>query len=459
MSKHEYDILKKKYEKLKEKFTLLNNEFIHTRRFLNSINADMDLHSYIDEIIISIVETNEKIQSVNFALVIDDEYMVLHDASNIIKALGFDSQLDYLQLFFNTKINYRKSDIYLCVAVREDKEIHYEDINKKQLTENEKIFFQNTRVVGVYILPVKFEDKIIGSVGFFSGFPLILSEYEKNLIRNKVSILGYAIEQNKLYNALKQNLVEIENKNKVISEDLQLAMRIQKNLIPVNLPLLKGVKIATRYFPMFEVGGDYFDFHYENSGNFSVILTDASGHGVSAAFITSMLKIAFNSDGVVNNIKSPAKVLQEMNKSIIDKTAGNFVTAVNAYFNLENHEMKLSCAGHNPVYKINRKTGQFEEIHPKGRILCLFDDVDFEEIEIPLSSGDRFFLYTDGLTEAVNHNQEEFEECVISMLKELINLDVEELCEQIVNSLRSHALFGDKNHYDDDIAITVIDIE
>ncbi len=445
-----------KYNEIKVKFDILEKEFTHTWKFLNRITSGMDLDTAIDEIIISIIENNPKIDSCNFGLIIDSEHMIIHDLSNVSKKLGLDINESFTSSFFNVKIEYRKSEIYMCVAASNDIEMYYEDIYTKDLNEAEKIFYEQTGMRGLYVLPVKFRDEITGAVTFFSTGVLTLSEYEKNIIRNKVKIIAYAIEQNKLYNQLKNHTKIIEEKNKIISEDLMLARRIQKNLIPVKFPENLSVKISTMYFPMIEVGGDYFDFNFEKDNNFSVIMTDASGHGVSAAFITTMLKVAFNSENVQQNIDCPEKVLEEINKSIVDKTAGNFVTAINAYFDFKNSLAKFACAGHNPVYKINQN--EFEEIHPKGRILCLFDDSTYDELSIPFKSGDRFFFYTDGLTEAVNEKNEDFEEKLISILKQSSTRNPEELCNEIENELKQHALFKEKKNFNDDIAVVVIDI-
>jgi serine phosphatase RsbU (regulator of sigma subunit) len=274
-------------------------------------------------------------------------------------------------------------------------------------------------------------------------------------------LIGYAIHQSKLFDALNESIADIKLKNEIIHEDLTLAKRIQMNMLPQRLPEIKGVKISTRYLPMFEVGGDYFDFNFiekENCMDFALILTDASGHGVSAAFITTMLKIAFSSDQALQLIASPIEVLKLINKTIIDKTAGNFVTAFYVFFDIEKMKAKLTCAGHNPAYKISCKTGKLEEIHPRGRILGFIDEIDFVEHEINICSGDRFFFYTDGLTEAIDEAGEEFEKKLIEILTSNYSLDAESLCDIIIDKLKEHALYSDKQHFDDDIAIIIVDI-
>lgn len=454
---------KEKYEKLKIKFDTLQNEYDNSWQMLDNINMNMDIHDVIDQVITSIRNLTSKIKRCNLGLIEDDDYMVIHDLSkNLSKSIKEDTLSFYKNMIFNRKFKYKESPVYMCIAARNNEEIYIEDIReKKELSTAEKVYFKNVDYTGLYILPLTIKEKILGSIVFTGNEgALKLTEYEKSLIRKKVSIIAWALESNNLFNNLKKQRDQLERKNKTIKEDLLLAKRIQNNLIPKKAPDIENVEFATKYIPMFEVGGDYFDFHIDdlNNNTFSVIITDASGHGVSAAFITSMLKMSFNNVFVRQNLNTPDFVLKQLNNDLLDKTAGNFVTAFYGYFNLNKMSLCLACAGHNPLYKISRKTGDFEEIHPRGRILGFLDNISFEVKEMSLQKGDRFFFYTDGLTEAINEKKEEFEPFLISLIKEFHYLDANTFCDTIIRNLKDFALIDKKEFFDDDIAIVVVDI-
>ena len=209
---------------------------------------------------------------------------------------------------------------------------------------------------------------------------------------------------------------------------------------------------------MIDVGGDFFDFivcDKKRNKNLGILITDASGHGVSAAFITSIVKMAFTSDRVSENLDRPCEVLKIINSMIIDKTANNFVTAIYCCFDIEKKVLKAACAGHNPMYLIRKN--KITEIHPKGRILGFFEDIEFDEFETTFAKGDRFFLYTDGLSEATSIQGQDFEATLIKLLKSSSKKSADSLNSLILEKLKTHV--GDKEHYDDDIAIITVDIK
>lgn len=183
------------------------------------------------------------------------------------------------------------------------------------------------------------------------GGTMFLSDFEKDIIRRRVAVIARAMENFLLYD-------ELKNKSAVIEQDFELARRLQQDMIPASSPQIPGIEVAMKYLPMQEVGGDFFDFLYPVRGNensMGLFLTDASGHGVPAAFVTSMLKVLFHSDEVKKNGHHPAEVMKIINKNIKGKIADNFVTAVYCLLNLEEGSLKISSAGHNDLILVDKK--------------------------------------------------------------------------------------------------------
>jgi len=221
----------------------------------------------------------------------------------------------------------------------------------------------------------------------------------------------------------------------IISKELEIARQIQSSILPQRVPMVRGLEIAARYLPMSAVAGDFYDFLEIDEKRIGVLIADVTGHGVPAALIASMLKVAFA--GQIANAQDPARVLTGLNAALCGKFEEHFVTAAYVYLDLERNLLRYSGAGHPPVLR-SYNTGVVEargikvkgveatrvelrdvevsgvnlrlseELEQNGLMLGLFPEATYTSLEIAVSSGDRFLLYTDGVSEAKNAGQEEF---------------------------------------------------
>jgi phosphoserine phosphatase RsbU/P len=205
-----------------------------------------------------------------------------------------------------------------------------------------------------------------------------------------------------------------------ISKELEIARQIQSSILPQRVPTVRGLEIAARYLPMSAVAGDFYDFLEIDEKRIGVLIADVTGHGVPAALIASMLKVAFA--GQIANAHDPARVLNGLNAALCGKFEEHFVTAAYAYFDLEQNLLRYSGAGHPPVLRSSNtapveargvevsglNVRLSEELEQNGLMLGLFPEATYKSLEIAVSSGDRFLLYTDGVSEAKNGRQEEF---------------------------------------------------
>jgi len=434
---------------------ILRNELEILSAMFLKINMNIDLDDFLNEIIFTMRE-RITFDGSNFAFIASDGYLQIHriDPSKISKKSNISEK--YLNMIYSKKIDYTTSDDWAAVTVRENKEIFIPEIFIDELKPEEKEFVENYGITGLYYLPIPVAGRAGGAMRLHNyESTMYLSENEKQLIRRRAAIVGKALENYYMYNDLKV-------KNEKIELDMILSEKLQRSLLPQSLPDLPGIEIATAYIPMFEVGGDFFDFMYSQKkkmeNSFGLLLTDASGHGVSAAFIATMLKMSFQNRDVYRKSHSPGKVFSKLNNSLFNKTAGNFVTGVYAYFDLNKMKMIISSAGHEPVYRINRKSGNIEKIKPAGTVLGLFPTPWYEELEIDIVSNDRFLFYTDGLVEAINREEIEFRENLDIICKDGIELGADDFCDSIIKELRKHSLNERRKSLDDDVALVVIDI-
>src|SRR5580692_11284101 len=191
-----------------------------------------------------------------------------------------------------------------------------------------------------------------------------------------------------------------------INKELEIARRIQSSTLPQSVPTLAGLEIAARYVPMSAVAGDFYDFLGVDEKRVGILVADVTGHGVPAALIASMLKVAFA--GQAAHADDPARVLTGLNHSLCGKFEEHFVTAAYLFVDLERSCLLYSAAGHPPLMLASRGAGKVREIEENGLMLGMYPEAAYSTVEIRLSPGDRCLLYTDGLFEAKNAAQEEF---------------------------------------------------
>jgi phosphoserine phosphatase RsbU/P len=191
-----------------------------------------------------------------------------------------------------------------------------------------------------------------------------------------------------------------------LNKEMEIARQIQASTLPKEVPRIAGLEVAARYVPMSAVAGDFYDFLAVDERRVGILVADVTGHGVPAALIASMLKVAFA--GQAENAKEPARVLAGLNRALCGKFEEHFVTAAYVFLDLEKGLMRYAGAGHPPLLLASRSNGEVRAIEENGLMLGLFPEAEYASLEIALQTGDRCLLYTDGLFEAMNAGQEEF---------------------------------------------------
>jgi serine phosphatase RsbU (regulator of sigma subunit) len=191
-----------------------------------------------------------------------------------------------------------------------------------------------------------------------------------------------------------------------INQELEMARQIQLAILPHSIPQLPGLEIAARYSPMTSVAGDFYDFIQIDDNHIGILIADVSGHGLPSALIASMIQVALG--GQTPNAAEPAKVLAGLNRALRGKFTMNFVTAAYVYLDLEKGFMRYAGAGHPPVLRWRNSDGKTTKLIENGIVLGMIDEVEYSAVEIPLESGDRHVLYTDGIPEAANASQVEY---------------------------------------------------
>ncbi|PYT99405.1 MAG: hypothetical protein DMG34_20555, partial [Acidobacteria bacterium] len=152
-----------------------------------------------------------------------------------------------------------------------------------------------------------------------------------------------------------------------IGKELEIARRIQSSILPQSVPILAGLELAARYVPMSAVAGDFYDFLVMDEKRIGVLVADVTGHGIPAALIASMLKVAFA--GQAPHADDPARVLTGLNVALCGKFEEHFVTAAYLFVDLENGLLCYSAAGHPPLMLSSPTDGKVREIEENGLML------------------------------------------------------------------------------------------
>jgi sigma-B regulation protein RsbU (phosphoserine phosphatase) len=185
-----------------------------------------------------------------------------------------------------------------------------------------------------------------------------------------------------------------------VDSEMATARAIQMAALPRTNPRLNGLEVAAVYMPASEVAGDFYDFLELENGALGVFIADVSGHGVPAALVASMLKIALATQS--EHTASPARILTALNTLFCGRLERQFITASYVYIDPAAGTLVVASAGHPPP--ILRSREGVEEIIANGVVLGRFRDVRYEEVTLPFAPGDTLVLYTDGVTETMNRD-------------------------------------------------------
>jgi sigma-B regulation protein RsbU (phosphoserine phosphatase) len=256
-----------------------------------------------------------------------------------------------------------------------------------------------------------------------------------------------------------EDLLREAAEKKRLEEELRIAREIQMSLLPQGPLAIPGVSITALCVPAREVGGDYYDFLPIGAHRLGVLIADVSGKGTSAALYMAELKGLMLSLSQIHT--SPRALLVAADRLIANNLdARSFITMTYAIIDFEERTMTYARAGHTPLMYLpgpGTSAGEVRRAHilvPDGMVLGLkidngemFERI-LEEQTIPLHAGDLYLLFTDGITEAMNAEDDCFGEVRLGrILEEHADLPSEELRERVLREIA--AFVGDVPQHDD----------
>jgi sigma-B regulation protein RsbU (phosphoserine phosphatase) len=239
-----------------------------------------------------------------------------------------------------------------------------------------------------------------------------------------------------------------------LNKEMEIARGIQAGLLPEKSFSVAGLTAASRYVPASSVAGDFYDF-LPKDGGLGVLIADVSGHGVPAALSASMVKVAIRAQR--DWADDPARVLSGLNSILCGNLQGQFVTAGYLYLDPGRGALAYAGAGHPPLLAWRGREKKVECMEENGLMLGIFPEGAYKCMTAALEPGDRFVLYTDGITEAPSLSGEEFGmERFKGFLAEHAESSAQELCDALVKHVTAWSGNSSREQHDD-LTLIVVD--
>jgi serine phosphatase RsbU (regulator of sigma subunit) len=303
-------------------------------------------------------------------------------------------------------------------------------------------------------------NSIVGIILFFIGFvslPMTMSIYlarsiattNKNLQKQLITVKE--LSQKELEQKLRAQKAEAENESK--TKELEEARQLQLSMLPKELPVIPNLDIAVYMKTATEVGGDYYDFHVGIDGTLTVVIGDATGHGLKAGTMVTTAKSLFSShadeDDIIKTFHEFTRVIKNMRMHLMSMCL--------SIIKINGSTLKISAAGMPPALLYRKANNKVEELVLKGMPLGAFTGFPYKLHETTLQKGDTLFLQSDGLPELFDKDMNMFGyENVTRVFSEVADKSPAEIIEHL-NKIGSDWI-GNLEP-DDDVTFVVIKVK
>ncbi|NNE69217.1 MAG: SpoIIE family protein phosphatase [Rhodothermales bacterium] len=248
-------------------------------------------------------------------------------------------------------------------------------------------------------------------------------------------------------------LVEQQLEKQRLEEEMRLARQIQEGLQPKDLPKVEGLEVATLAIPSRHVAGDYFDVVDLEDQRFLLAIADVTGKGMPASLLMSNLQAALHS--VIPMDITLEEATANMNRVICRNTGfDKFITFFHGIYSVADRSFRYVNAGHNPPMLL-RATGEMEELEIGGLLLGVMQGMPYEAGTTTLNPGDVLAIFTDGVTEAMSPDGEEWEEPRLeACLREVTDKSAQEILDHVRQAVRDWT--DDAPVLSDDLTMIVV---
>ena len=251
---------------------------------------------------------------------------------------------------------------------------------------------------------------------------------------------------------------EIESRNRIMAQELEMASQLQHSLLPQRFPENDRVSLAVAYIPTSSAGGDFYDVTEMDEGLLGFVQVDVSGHGMRSAMIGAMFKMAFQM--FTEKRRTPAELLARLNDQMVEVIPdSDFLTVFYGAIDVRTMRLVYTNAGHTRPFLYSASANDVRELDKGGMIVGAFPCMDYEEGSEILGPGDKILLYTDGVTEAGaarDVNATFGNERLKSLFLESVHRSANEIVDLIVKDLMD---FQGGDPLEDDVSLLLVSIQ
>ncbi|HEV3129090.1 MAG TPA: SpoIIE family protein phosphatase [Solirubrobacteraceae bacterium] len=231
----------------------------------------------------------------------------------------------------------------------------------------------------------------------------------------------------------------VKQQQQAIQAEVDLAASVQRGLLPTAPPELPGIELAGQCVPAANVGGDYFDYLLDADGRLVLLVADVAGHSMSSALLMAMARSILRRE--IGHAPGPAKLLDATNRTLFADlvNAELFITAFCAVYDPRQRKLEFANAGHNHPLLRRASDGSVQELDTDGVTLGILEDGGYEEASTELGPGDLLLLYTDGVVEAADPEQDQFgDERLSELLAGSDGATPAELIDSVLEAVEGH---------------------
>jgi len=296
--------------------------------------------------------------------------------------------------------------------------------------------FQITKNEGSYIrsllaVPLQQKGKMIGVLTVFNkrGDEEFIDE-DRRLLTIIGAQSAQVIESARLYQEEQEFLK--------MMQEMNLARKIQTNLLPAEPPNLEGYEAFGISIPAKDVGGDYYDFITKDDDQMVFCLGDVSGKGMPAALLMANLQATLR--GQAMGCKTALDCMKKSNQLLYHSTdLEKYATLFYGVVCFKEHELIFANAGHNNPFLVSQD-GSVQRLQTVGIPLGWLEEFDYTEEKLPLKPGDILVTFSDGISESMNAMEEEFEEePILDIIMENLSASPKDITEKILEAAQNHA--------------------
>jgi serine phosphatase RsbU (regulator of sigma subunit) len=277
------------------------------------------------------------------------------------------------------------------------------------------------------------------------------------VLRNVITLAGYLIVSffvTRIATQRGKMAAHIRQQRDDYERDLTLASQVQRQVLP-KPPIVPGIELAAAMQTARLLGGDYYDFFQVSDNIVDIVIADVSGKGAAASLLMPSLAVVLRLRA--RELSGPAAIIKDLD-GVLKQITGpaNFVTVFYARVNPSLRTLQYANGGHNPPLLVRTRTQTALLLEESGPIVGILPDAQFSDTVVKLESGDILTLYTDGVTEQENENEDQFS---IDRLKNLIlNKETDSAATLVSDVTEAVSTFAGTKEQEDDLTLVVAKI-